>query len=95
MCTYRNNCRHNSNRSIVTVGTSLFRVNEYVQKSSANYLQYTGGNSLSSASRFALTWTFKPTPAGTQDSPNDCWSATFELKPEQCIGKMYVGEGLS
>lgn len=31
--------------SIDTVGTSFFRVNEHIQKSSLNYLQYTGGSS--------------------------------------------------
>jgi hypothetical protein len=31
--------------SIDTVSTSLFRVNELIQKSSLNYLQYTGGSS--------------------------------------------------
>ena len=60
-----------------------------------SYSMMTGSNIRCSAAVSPITSTFTPVPVGTQPSPKALSKATFASKPEQCIGRIYVGAGRS
>ena len=53
----------------------------------------TGATIKLSSFLFPSTVILMPVPAGTHPSPNSASSPTLAAKPEQCMGRMYVGAG--